>query len=267
MFARPAYWWIGGGILAVVVSSLGITTSWSYLKTAWRSVGQSIRDATPIQFELQRLETMLQDLQPEIRRNLQVVAQLEVEVEYLEKEIDTLKKDQEKLLAQIRTLRDELASDKQDFVFAGQKFSRPEVEKDLSRRLDVYEERETVLAAKMDLLTQKRRTLENARAKVSEYRSAYDGLVQKAESLRAQLQLVEAAAAAGNIEVDSSKLAAARELARDIEIRLETTRRMLDSSRVASGEIPVEGQPESVLDRADRVLGNQPAQGKQAPET
>lgn len=267
MFARPLYWWIGGGVLAVIVTSLGIGTTWSYLKTAWREVGQTIRDATPIAFELQRLDTMLQDLQPEIRRNLQVVAQIETEVEYLEKEIAELKAQQEQLFAQMQKLRAELGTDKTEFQFAGRTYSRSELENDLARRLDRFEQQETVLRAKEELLQQKKRTLETARQKVAAYRQTYDQLLAQSESLKAQLKLIEAAAAAGSVSVNNSKLAEAQRLARDIEMRLRTTQRMLDADRVPAGEIPVDAGPtESVVDRFDRLLERRAPQAQQAQQ-
>jgi chromosome segregation ATPase len=267
MFARPAYWWAAGGALAVVVTSLGIGTTWSYLKTAWRSVGDTIRGATPVTFELQRLDTMVRELQPEIRQSARVVAQLEVEVEDLEKEIGILRSEQEQLFAQMRKLREELGSNKSEFEFAGQRFSRAEVERDLSRRLDVYEERQVVLAAKEELLEQKRRTLEAARSKVMEYRRAYDQLVAKQQSLKAQLAMLESAAAVGKVEIDSTKLAEAQRLAKEIEQRLRVTQRVLDADRVPEGEIPLEEvSPKSAAERFDQLFRSQNT-GQTGPET
>ncbi|MCS7239071.1 MAG: hypothetical protein NZ899_12500 [Thermoguttaceae bacterium] len=265
MFGKAYPWAIAAGVLAVVVTSLGIGTSWSYLKTAWRSVGESIRDATPISFELKRLDGMIQDLQPEIRRIQQVVARLEVELEYLEKEVAQLQEEQEKLVAQMRTLRQELGSGKEEFVFAGQSYSRAEVERDLARRLDLYQEKQVVLAAKQELLEQKRRTLENARLKLAEYRRAYDRLLVQSQSLKAKLQRVEAQAAAGEPQVDTSKLAEAQELAKQIEVRLRTIQRILTAPEVNTGEIPLESTPRSAVERFDELFGA-PTAGK-GPET
>lgn len=263
MVGKAYSWAVAGGVLAVVITSLGIGTTWSYLKTAWRSVGQSIRDATPISFELRRLDSMIQDIQPEIRRIQQLVARLEVELEYLEKEVAQLQEDQQKLIAQMKTLRQELGSDKQEFVFAGQKYSRAEVERDLARRLDLYQEKQVVLTAKQELLEQKRRTLENARVKLAEYRRAYDRLVVQSQALKAKLHLVEAEAAAGDLRVDSSKLTEAQDLAKQIEIRLRTLQRMLNSSESVPGEIQVEGGTRSVIERFDEIFG--PPSSEEAP--
>lgn len=265
---RPMYWWIGGGILAVVVSSLGLATSWSYIKTAWLGVGQSIRDATPLAFDLQRLKVAIQDLEPEIRQNQKVIAQLEVEIEYQEKEVAKLKEEQEKALAEMRKLRDALGQNKSEFQFAGRSYTRPEVEQDLKRRMDIYQERDTELKAKEQLLQNRRQTLEAARKKAAEYRRQYDQLVAKAEALQAELKLLEAAQATSSATFNDSKLAEAKQLAQEIEKRIRVNQRLLDVERKPlEGEIPVEVDDRPVTERFDELFGpkakSQPADSKQ----
>ena len=74
---------MGAGMM---VSTLGVGTAWSYLRTAQHSVTQSLRDAVPISFELERVAQLTRELIPEIQASQKVAAQLEVEVEYLEHE-------------------------------------------------------------------------------------------------------------------------------------------------------------------------------------
>jgi len=254
------YWWIGGGILAVVVTSLGIGTTWSYLKTAWWGVGETIRDATPIAFDLQRLNVAIKDMEPEIRQNQKLVAQLEVEIEYQEKQVAKLKEEQDKALAEMRKLRQTLGEGKSEFQFAGRKFTRPEVEQDLKRRMDVYQERDTELKAKEQLLQNQRQTLDAARKKAAEYRRQYDQLVAKAEALRAELKLLETAQTTSTARIDDSKLGEAKALAQEIEKRIRMGQRMLDADRKPlEGEIPVDVDERPVTERFDELFGPKPA--------
>ncbi|MCS7304422.1 MAG: hypothetical protein NZ602_04870 [Thermoguttaceae bacterium] len=253
---RPMHWWIGGGILAVVVSSLGLATSWSYIKTAWLGIGETIRDATPIAFDLQRLNVAIKDLESESRQNQKFVAQLEVEIEYQEKEVAKLKEEQDKALAEMRKLREALGENKSEFQFAGRKYTRPEVEQDLKRRMDVYQERETELKAKEQLLQSRRQTLEAARKKAAEYRRQYDQLVAKAQALQAELKLLEAAQATSPASIDASKLSEAKQLAQEIEKRIRVSQRMLDAERKPlEGEIPVDVDDRPVTERFDELFG------------
>jgi hypothetical protein len=53
-------------------------------------IGRQVRDAVPIGFELKRLEQMTAELIPDIQANQKVAAQLDVEIEYLDREIAEL---------------------------------------------------------------------------------------------------------------------------------------------------------------------------------
>ncbi len=256
MFARIARNWVALGAVALVVSSLGVATTWSYLKTAWSEVGRQIRDATPISFDLKRLDQMIRDLEPEIRRNQKVVAQLEVEVEYLQREVAQMEAQQQKALAQMRKLREALRQEQSEYRFGDRIYTRAEVERDLARRLERYQTQQDHLAAKRQLLAQRRQTLHAAEAKVSQYRQQYENLLAKAEQLQAELKLAEAAAAAGELHMDGSKLAEAKELAREVETRIRVLQRTIDHTRNASeDEIPVEADSRPVTERFDELFG------------
>lgn len=254
MFIGTPRWWVVGGLVALVVSSLGGVTTWSYLKTAWRGVGETIRDATPIAFDLQRLHEAIRDLEPEIRRNQQVVAQLEVEVEYLEREVATMQAEQEKAVAQMRTLRTALDTDTHLVKLGDQEYTKARVERDLQRRLDHYEQQTSQCAAKTQLLEQRRRTLEAASKKVFEYRRQYEQLLAKAESLQGELALAEAAQAAGQMSFDSNKLAQSKALAQEVEKRIRVLQRLVDDQRRPEGEIPVDVDTRPAKERFDELF-------------
>jgi len=259
-------WWIVAGVGILVVGSLGVATTWSYIKTGWRKVGTSIREATPIAFDLERLNGELKDLEPEIRRNMGVVAQLEVETENLEQDIARLEEGQAQSLAEMKKLREVLGEAKSQYQFAGQVYKRNEVEADLARRMDRYEVREAELAAKKQLLVERQRHLESAKKKVEAYRQQYDQLKLKAESLAGQLKALEATQSAGSVAVDQSRLGRAKELAKEIETRIRVAQRMLDAEQRAEGEIPVNVDDRPVTERFDAMFegrADQPADANQ----
>lgn len=255
MLGRKIPWWAFAAVGALVVGSLGVTTTWSYIKTAWRGVGKTIREATPIAFDLERLNNELKDLEPEIRRNQGIVAQLEVDVENLQQQIAEMEAEQGKALAEMKKLREALGSGKATFQFAGREYRRDEVEMDLARRLDRYQVRQSELEAKKQLLEERRRNLEAAVKKVNEYRRQYDQLKIQAESLAAQLKTLETAEAAGTIGIDQSRLSRAKELAKEIEIRIRVAQRMLEAEQKVEGEIPVDVDTRPVTERFDELFG------------
>ena len=52
--------------VGMVASTRGAGTAWSYLRTAQHTVVESLRDAVPILFELERVAQLTRELIPEI---------------------------------------------------------------------------------------------------------------------------------------------------------------------------------------------------------
>lgn len=254
---KSRWLWIIGGVL--LVSSLGVGTTWSYLKTAHTSIGQTIRDATPIEFELKRLEQAIGDLLPEIRANQKVAAQLEVESEYLEKELQAMQDSQAEEFEKMKQLREALREDKDEYTFGGRTFTRQQVEDDLDRRLRRYEDIESQIAAKQKILESRRRTLAAATAKIQEYRHQHNLLCQKAESLKADLKNIELAQAAGRFEFDESQLKRTKDLAGEVEVRIRTLQRVIEQEWMVDEGIPVDVDKRSVTERFDQLPSKQSA--------
>ena len=134
MFSKMTRNWFLAGV-AVVVSSVGVGTAWSYVRTAHHAVRERVRDAVPVAFELQRLDQLTRDLIPDIQANQKVAAQLEVEIEYLQREVEAIGKSQTDARSQMEKLRAALDSPSGQREFGGRSFSNAEIELDLNRRL------------------------------------------------------------------------------------------------------------------------------------
>ncbi|HPU07960.1 MAG TPA: hypothetical protein PLO20_15600 [Thermogutta sp.] len=250
-------WWAAAGIGVLVVGGLGLGTTWSYIKTFWRGVGKEIREATPIAFDLERLNGDLKDLEPEIRRNLSILATLEVDVENLQKNIAEVEKEQSKAMAEMRKLREALAEEKTEYEFGGQLYTRRDVEANLAKRMDRYQARKVELEAARQLLAEKQRNLEATRRKVEAYQAQYRQLTAQAESLAAQLKTLEASQAAGTVTIDGSRLSRAKELAKEIERRIRVAQKILDTQQKAEGEIPVDIDTRPITQRFDEEFGSE----------
>ncbi len=105
------------------------------------------------------------------------------------------------------------------------------------------------------MLAERKRTLEAAQAKVTEYRRQYEQLAAKAESLQAELKLVEAAQAAGKLAFDKSKLSEAKQLEEEVEKRIRVLQRTLDKERQVDDHIPVRADDRPATERFDELFG------------
>ena len=73
---------IGMGVLVFLGLLFG-RDGLSHLKTSVGWVRQSVHDSVPVEFEISRARQMIKDLDPEIHRNMHLIAKEEVEVKHL----------------------------------------------------------------------------------------------------------------------------------------------------------------------------------------
>lgn len=246
--------WTSVAIAGLVVSTVGFGTVRSYFATAKAEIGKQMRDAVPIGFELKRLEQLTSELIPEIQANRKVAAQLDTEVEYLEREIQSLGESQQTAKAEMTKLRDALKNGADSLEFAGRKFTRQQVEDDLTRRLARYDDSRVRLEAKQRILDSRRQTLAAATDKIRACQHQHDLLIEKAESLQAELKLLELAEATGNFRFDHSKLQQTRDLAESVEKRIRTLHKLVDGQPELAGEIPVAADERPAGERFDQYF-------------
>lgn len=245
------------GIVAtvLVVSTVGVRAVWSYVRTAHGELGRAVRDAVPIAFELKRLSQLTQDLQPEIQANRRVAAQLDVEIEYLRKEAETLEQSQREAETQMRKLRACLdPTSRGPFQFGDQTFTHDEIARDLERRLAAHADARTRLDAKRKILASRESALAAATEKVRQYQQQYLMLTEKADSLQAELKLVELAQTTGHVSFDHTKLAEAKELATTVEKRIRTLHKIIEGESLGAQEIPVSADARPVAERFDEYF-------------
>ncbi len=230
---------------------------WSYVRTATREVEQTVRSAVPLEFELRRARQMVEDLVPEIRKNMHVIAEQEVEIERLELSIARQEDDLRRQRAEMLVLRSRLKEGPGPYRFAGRTYSAEEIKRDLARRYARYKAAEATLEAKRELLAARKRQLDESRRKLDAMIAAKRQLMVKIEQLRARLQTIQAAQAASEIQFDDSQLARAKTLVRQIEKRLDVAERLLAAEGKLDGEIPVEedAEAEDVVRKIDEEFG------------
>lgn len=245
-------WWLG--LVMMAVSSVGVGTLRSYWRTAQAEIGKQMRDAVPIAFELSRLEQMTNDLIPEIQANQKIAAQLDVEIEYLEREVQEMAGSQQTAKAEMEKLRNALRTGEDELEFAGQSFTARQVEEDLTRRLAKFDDSRARLQAKQRILDARRKTLIAATDKIRACQHQHGLLTEKSESLQAELKLLELAEANGNSHFDQSKLSHAKDLAMSVEKRIRTLQKLVDGQPELAGEIPVDIESRSAAEQFDEYF-------------
>src|SRR4051812_13456924 len=146
----------GGALLGGVIFGRDVV---SYATSGARSIRTSVHDAVPIEFQLRRARDLVDDIIPEMHANIRLIAQQEVEIDALKRDIDQSRQRLGDERAQITRLRDSLAGKDESFSFSGVTYTRDQVKDDLARRLENVKEAELVLSSKERLLTNQSKAL------------------------------------------------------------------------------------------------------------
>jgi len=212
----------------------------SYVRSSARGMRTVVKDSVPIEFELRRARDLLEDIIPEMRANIQLIAEEEVEVAALKAEITRNEESLGEERERIQKLRVSLEQPRAQYCFGGRNYSRADVKTDLAGRFERFKESELVLASKKRLLTSRENSLNAAMQLLEKTKAEKRILENKIETLASQHRLVKAAAVGSRIEVDNSKLAQTEKLIAQIQKRLNVAERVLAHESRFVESIPVD---------------------------
>ena len=225
-------------------------SNWSNAFTLWQNAVQS---EVPIAFEIDRARNEVQLLIPEIRRSLHVVAEEQVEVEHLKAALNAkgsaLAEQQQSLV----TLTSDLKSDRQHFVYAGNNYDRPELEKDLAERFNRFKIAEESLKKEREMLVMKERALTVHRDTLEKMLSQKKTMELELDRLQARLRTVESRKQISSLSIDDSKLAQVKSMIGTIDKKLDVEDAILDAEGNFSDLIPVTKPAINTVDIVSQV--------------
>jgi chromosome segregation ATPase len=213
---------------------------WSIVATGADNVREAVRSNVPVEFEIGRARKEVENLTPEIRRSLHVIAEQEVEVQNLRASIA---RQEQKLGSQeeaILSLSSDLKSGGNKFIYASRTYDRKAVQKDLSDRFNRFKLAQDAAERDRQSLAAKEQALESMKTKLEEMLSARKDLEVEIDRLEARLRSVEAAETIAHLEIDDSQLSRARSLISEIHQELDVRQKMVDAESNFTGTIPVE---------------------------
>ncbi|MEM8946665.1 MAG: hypothetical protein AAGD11_15940 [Planctomycetota bacterium] len=257
MFKKCIVGVLGMGVVAGLLLGSNLM---SYVTTSYERVSQSVEDTVPTEFQIDRARKMVRDLEPEIRRSMHVIAKEEVEVEQLDKQIETAEAKAGKEKTEIMRLQSDLQTGKSVFRYAGTSYTSGEVKQDLSRRFTRYKTSDATLASLRDMRGARQRNLDAAREKLAAMMSSQRQLMVEVENLEAKLKLVEVAQASSDLRLDDSQLARAKGLMADIRAKLDVAAKLANADTNFHDEIPLDGPaPEDITNQVAEYFGTSDA--------
>ncbi len=242
-------------ILLAAVVLFGRNTL-GYLRTSWGYVHDSVQNAVPVGFEIDHARQMIQDLAPEVRRNMHVIAKEEVEVNRLDEQIAGAEANLAKDKQQILQLKTDLSTNKESYQYGGRAYTIAEVKTDLANRFERYKTSEATLVNLKQIRDARVKGLAAARQKLDGMLAQKRQLQVEVENLEARNQMVAAAQASSNYQFDDSRLGRAKELVQNLKTRLEVNEKLVSAENEFQGEIPLDkATPQNIVDQVGDYFG------------
>ena len=227
-----------GGLGLLMVLFFGRDAA-SYVRTSYGWMKDSVKSQVPVEFEIERARRMVKNLVPEIRKNMHVIAQEEVEIERLDKQIAQISGGMEKDRAEILKLKTDLAAPKDTYQYGGRSYSIQQVKVDLANRFERFKTQDATLASLREIECARRKSLDAARQKFEGMKAAKRQLEVEVEHLETKYKMVEVAQTAAPFNIDDSELGRVKDLIAEIRTRLNVAERLVNEQGDFEGQIPV----------------------------
>jgi hypothetical protein len=231
---------LAGSILAAILGLVFGHEAFSHAKTSLGWVRQSVRESVPVEFEISRARQMIKDLDPEIHRNMHLIAKEEVEVKHLRDQLTNAERQLAKNKSDIERLTRDLKGGDRHFVYCGKSYTAKQVENDLSRRFDQYKVKEATLGKLTQVLSARERGLEAGREKLKAMQAAKSQLEVDVANLDARLEMVKVAQSTSEFNFDDSRLSRTRQLVKDIGTRIDVAEKLVHAETTYPGQIDLD---------------------------
>lgn len=248
---------IAGGAVLLLLGLLFDRDVFSYAKTSLSWVRSSTRDAIPVSFELERARRMIKDLDPQIRRNMEVIAAREIELADYKKQLTDTDAVLAKGKGEILRLTGDLQRGDTTFVYAGRNYSMKQVEDDLRQRVDRYKGTEEFATKLRKIVAARESGVAAASEKLKAMQSARSQLEIEVANLEARLEMVRVAEASSAINVDDSQLARTKDLLKTIGSRIEVAEKLVAAEVKYPSQIDLEEHTNSsITEEVARLFGS-----------
>lgn len=228
--------------------------AYSYLVTGVQTVRDTVRGEVPVEFEIERARREVEQLVPEIRKSMHLIAREQVEVEHLSEAIARREKELANQEDAILALSEKLKTGETRFVVAGRTYNDAEVQRDLAQRFNRFKTAKDALKADRETRIAREGALQAHRDALEGMLSQRKTLEVELDRLDARVRTIAARKTISDIAIDDSHLARCKGLIRNINGKLDVEEKLLDADANFAGLIPVEREdsiPEDLVKQVD----------------
>ena len=210
----------------------------SYARTWGSSVRQTVKREVPLDFEVARARELVEQLIPDIRNCMHVIAEQEVDVENLTGELARKEADLATQKEVILSRQTELKSGQASYSIAGQTYSADQIRTDLAKRFDRFKVSEETQKKEKQVLEARQKALTANREKLDNMLAAKTDLELQLEQLEARLKMVQAAETISTVSIDDSQLTRTKKLIRELNKQLDVREKVMATDGKLTDLIP-----------------------------
>lgn len=230
----------GGGLVALSFLLFG-TAAVSHVRNGVSWVRGQVNETVPVEVELERARSMIEETGPQIRECKRIIAERMVEIRSLEQTITELDGKQAQSRTKLKVQQTCLAENRTSYTIQGREISRISVESDAVRTLERLKVQDQILASKRERLSALEKSLAYAQKTLENVLTEKANLEAQLDLLETKLRQTEAMkAATSNINVDSSNLARAKDILSQQSKRLDVVQQMIVNDQPLLEDITVE---------------------------
>ena len=218
-----------GALLAVFLGGFLLFGSdlTSMIRTSANSIRQSARENVPVEFELDRAKDQINEILPDLQSQVRMIAEEEVAINHLEKEVTSDLAHLDKLERTVTSLREKAGTQNVSLRAGATQIDQQHLTKQLQSRFSHFKQAKLSIESKQRLLEKRRQGLAASVNLLEEMRLRQSELKLKVESLAAQHRLIKASKVESGTLVDGSQLSKADRLLGQIENRLAVAQRVM----------------------------------------
>jgi chromosome segregation ATPase len=204
------------GLTVVKHTQLG-----SLLQVWWKDAKISVEKQIPPEVRIKQLNVEIDKIDRDIKKNLSRLAQQEVDCQLLDEKVVALRASQKQLREDVASMEKLLDQPKTERVaFNGVTYRNSELARKLDAATSLYTGRKAELKAREELLTEKKRTLEEAHQGIGRMRDHKEQLRITVARLETRLETLRLKQMEAKVELDDSQVGKCNELASKIEEQL-----------------------------------------------
>jgi hypothetical protein len=137
-------------------------------------------------------------------------------------------------------MKSEVEKGEPHIYFAGHRYSCDQVKRDMANRFDRFKTNDETLFNLRRVLNARQQTLSAAQAELEQMLAARNQLLAEVEKLEARQKMVSVAQTSSEFDLDSSVLARANQLIKEVDTQLDVTERLLNTEMQFAEEIPLD---------------------------